>query len=160
MAYTMKIELTDMPFIYNVSDTVGPNMPNYKADVQLVQSLLKMVGYHTVGGDGMPRFPFFMLKPTGYLDRNTVDCMNAFEEFLKIKHKIFQSDANIHPSSKDGFTKGGFQYKIVHLNRAAKENQANDFRMLPFNSDTPAELKRGIMPGAPPLPKRDPSMPW
>jgi hypothetical protein len=159
MAYTMKIDLTDMPFIYNLSDTVGPNMPNYKADVQLVQCLLKIVGYYTVGGDGFPRFPFFELKPTGYLDRNTIDCMNAFEEYLKLKHKIFQSDANIHPSGKDGFTKGGFLYKIVHLNRAAKENQENDFRMLPFSS-IPPELKAGILPGAPPLPKRDPNAPW
>lgn len=159
MAYTMKVNLTDMPFIYNVSDTVGPNMPNYKADVQLIQCLLKLVGYHTIGNDGLPRFPFFKLEPTGYLDRNTSDCMHAFEEFLKLKHIIFKSDANIHPSSKDGYTKGGFLYKIVHLNRAAKENNPNDFRMLPFN-DIPAELKRGILPGAPPLPKREPWMPW
>lgn len=158
MAYTMQVSLHEMPFIYNVTNAVGLNMPNLKADVQLVQCLLQMVGYYSIRA-GLPGLPFYDLKPTGYLDADTKECLYAFEDYLRLKKLYFKSDAQIHPSSADGFTKSGVLYKIVHLNRAAKNNRGNDFRMMPFSDSTPAELKKGILPGAPPLPRRDSLMP-
>lgn len=40
MAFTMPIDLTGMPTIYNVRFPVGPGMPNQRDDVLLVQALL------------------------------------------------------------------------------------------------------------------------
>ena len=45
MAFTMPIGLTDMPTVYNVRFPVGPNMPNQRDDVMLVQALMKLANF-------------------------------------------------------------------------------------------------------------------
>ncbi len=77
MAYTMKLTtpLGRLTFIYNVSCGVGPNLPNLREDVELVQILLNYASIGMVLNGGVP---VSNLNVNGYLDeqlsRTTLFC--------------------------------------------------------------------------------------
>jgi len=45
MAQIMNLGMSDLPTIYNISYPVGPNMPNVRDDVLLIQTLMKLANF-------------------------------------------------------------------------------------------------------------------
>ena len=45
MAQIMNLGMEDLPTIYNISYPVGPNMPNVRDDVLLIQTLMKLANF-------------------------------------------------------------------------------------------------------------------
>jgi hypothetical protein len=149
MAFTMKLttplgSLGRLNYIYNVSCGVGPNLPNLREDVELVQILLNHAGIGLTLSSGVP---VGYLNINGYLDEHTRYSLQRLEKTLRMHHKVFKSDLHIHPSSHDGYTKSGEQYKIVHLNRMVQDSDdtGNRHRNLPYAAEIPAALKGALM---------------
>src|SRR5262245_39845811 len=90
----------------------------------------------------------------GIFGPQTKRMIAAFEEDRKVAGLILIADGVIESSSSDGFTGQGILYKIVHLNRSAKNADAFAYANLPFSPDTDPHLRRALQPGAvqPPRP--------
>ncbi|MGH9949833.1 MAG: peptidoglycan-binding domain-containing protein [Pyrinomonadaceae bacterium] len=150
MARTIPMSLGDLPTIYNVDFPVGPNMPNLRDDVLLVQTLMKMANF-TRNNQGLgPVEASRDIKVDGFFGPQTKRMIVAFEEDRTSSRRLLVSDGIIEPSSKDGFTGKGVLFKIVHLNRSAKFSQTFTFEYdaLPFLPTTHPLLRPSISNGA------------
>ena len=92
----------------------------------------------------------------GIFGPQTKRMITAFEANRRSAGLLLISDGVVESSSKDGFTGRGVLFKIIHLNRSAKN--ADEFRYadLPFNPETNAILRGALQPGAvrPPRPRQ------
>lgn len=148
MAYTMKLGFSDLPTIYNLTNAVGLGQVNRRDDVMLVQTLLKMAHAMILSG-GVPSGSTSTITVDGYYGPETRLCIDAYQkEQAFFYHKLITQDGIVSPSSPDGYTKKGHLYTIVHLNRSAKEREPWAYKNLPFNEETPPELRNALASGA------------
>jgi peptidoglycan hydrolase-like protein with peptidoglycan-binding domain len=156
MAFTMPIDLIGLPTIYNVRFPVGPNMPNQRDDVMLVQTLMKLANFTRFTPALGPVEASRDIAVDGIFGPQTKRMITAFEANRRSAGLLLISDGVVESSSKDGFTGRGVLFKIIHLNRSAKN--ADEFRYadLPFNPETNAILRGALQPGAvrPPRPRQ------
>ncbi|WP_338871352.1 hypothetical protein WBJ53_25165 [Spirosoma sp. SC4-14] len=145
MASTLVIQLTGLPTIYNVTYAVGLGQANRRTDVLLVQTLLKMAEVMTLSG-GLPGGSTGHIKVDGYYGPQTQGYITAFQQTMAlVEKKLISQDKIVSPSSKDGYTKSGWLYTIVHLNRAAKDRDSSAYKRIPFEPETPPELRTALM---------------
>ena len=152
MAFTMPTDLDGLPTIYNVRFPVGPNMPNVRDDVMLVQTLIKLANFTRFTPALGPVEASRDIAVDGIFGPQTKRMITAFEADRRSAGLLL-----IAESPETGFTGGGVLYKIVHLNRSAK-NAAGEFRYanLPFDPATPPILRGALQPGAVPPPRPSP----
>jgi hypothetical protein len=147
MANKMNLGFSDLPFIYNITLPVGQNMPNMRDDVMLVQILMKLANF-TRNSLGMgPIEASRNIKVDGYFGDQTKRMIGAFEIYVRERKRLIIADGVFEPSSDDGYTGKGVLYKIIHLNRFAKESSpfGNDFNNLPEDSNTPQILRQALL---------------
>ena len=147
MAYTMRLDLGDMTQVYNVSFPVGPKMPNVRDDVMLVQTLMKMANYDRLSPHG-PVERSANITVDGYFGPQTQRMIKAFEIYWRSMRKLIIADGIVEPAPKDGYTRSGMLYKILHLNRAAFVAAKWKHESLPFNDDTHPILRGTLQKGA------------
>lgn len=150
MARTQKLDFSDLPTIYNLSFPVGPNMPNVFDDVLLVQALMKMANFVRSSPGLGPVEASSKIKVDGFFGPQTKRMIKAFEADRKSAGLLLVDDGIFEPSTRDGFTGKGFLFKIIHLNRMAKNQSpfGNDYNFLPFNPATHPILRGSLAPGA------------
>ena len=111
MACTQHLGFSDLPLIYNITYPVGPNLPNVRDDVLLIQTLMKLANFTSSES----------IEVDGLFGEQTRRMIEAFEVFVREKHLWLTADCVFEPSSNDGYTPQGVIYKIIHLNRFAKQ---------------------------------------
>lgn len=146
MAHMMNLGFSDLPTIYNISFPVGQNMPNQGDDVLLVQTLMKIANF-TRNSPGMgPVEASRSIKVDGSFGPQTKRMIEAFEVYVREKHLFLVADGVFEPSSDDGYTGKGIIYKIIHLNRFAKQATpfGNDYNNLPNEPETHPILRGSL----------------
>lgn len=156
MAFTMPIDFADMPTVYNVRFPVGPNMPNQRDDVLLVQTLMKLANFTRFSPALGPVESSRNIAVDGIFGPQTKRMIAAFEANRKSERLFIIADGVVETSSKDGFTGRGILFKIIHMNRSAKNNGEFRHADLPFSSETHPILRGALQPGAvqPPRPRQ------
>lgn len=146
MAQIMKLGMEDLPTIYNISYPVGPNMPNVRDDVMLVQTLMKMANFIRYSNAIGPVESSRWITVDGYFGKQTKRMIEAFEVMIREKNLLIVSDGVFEPSSDDGYTGKGIIYKIIHLNRFAKQGSpyGNEYNQLPTNPETHPILRGSL----------------
>ncbi|WP_284310666.1 peptidoglycan-binding domain-containing protein [Labrys miyagiensis] len=149
MAYTMKINLTGMQQVYNVSYPVGLGMPNNRDDVLLVQTLMKLANFTRFTPALGPVENSASIKIDGYFGPQTKRMIKAFEDYYIGLGKLMVSDGIVESAPRDGYTHSGVLYKIIHLNRAVQEQRSDaSLKFLPFSSDTHPILRASLIKNA------------
>ncbi len=150
MARTVPSAFPDLPTIYNLTFSVGPNCANDFVDVLLVQSLMKQANFTRFTPALGPVESSRQIKVDGFFGPQTARMIKAFEADRISSRLLLVADGIFEPSRADGFTRGGVQFKIIHLNRMAKNSDAfgNAYNQLPFDPFTPPALKNALQPGA------------
>ena len=146
MAQIKNLGMEDLPTIYNISFPVGPNMPNVRDDVLLIQTLMKMANFiRYVPGMG-PVEASSQITIDGYFGKQTKRMTEAFEAMVKDSHLFVIADGVFEPSSDDGYTGKGIIYKIIHLNRFAKKRSpyGNEYNQMPENPETHPILRGAL----------------
>ena len=142
----MSLGMDDLPTIYNISYPVGPNMPNVRDDVLLIQTLMKIANFiRYVPGMG-PVESSSQITIDGYFGKQTKRMIEAFEKMVTDSHLLIIADGVFEPSSDDGYTGKGIIYKIIHLNRFAKNRSpfGNEYNQLPTNPETHPILRGSL----------------
>jgi hypothetical protein len=139
--------MSDLPTIYNISYPVGPNMPNVRDDVLLIQTLMKMANFIRYAGGLGPVEPSSKITVDGYFGKQTKRMIEAFEAMVREKNLMIVADGVFEPSSDDGYTGKGIIYKIIHLNRFAKQHSpfGNAYNQLPENPETHPILRGSLV---------------
>lgn len=150
MARTVKMDFSDLPTIYNLNFAVGPNGPNNFDDVLLVQTLMKMANFSRASPGQGPVESSTKIKIDGFFGPQTARMIKAFEADRKSAALLLVDDGVFEASSADGFTGKGVLFKIIHLNRKAKNQSpfGNEYRQLPFLPTTHPILRQKLIPGA------------
>lgn len=150
MARTVKTAFADLPTMYDLGFAVGPNGPNNFSDVLLVQTLMKMANFTRFAGGLGPVEASRNIKVDGFYGPQTDRLIRAFEANRKSARLLLVEDGVFEPSSRDGFTRSGVLFKIIHLNRMAKQQSAfaNEYNALPFAPSTHPVLRNALANGA------------
>ncbi len=144
----MQTTLTGMHQVYNVSFPVGTKMPNARDDVMLVQTLMKLANYTRFTPALGPVERSDNITVDGYFGPQTQRMIKAFEQELRLRHKLFVADGIVELATKDGFTKSDVLYKIIHLNRAVLNASGWAHQSLPFSGTTHPLLRQSLVKGA------------
>ena len=147
MAWTQSLGFSDLPTIYNISLPVGPHMPNVRDDVLLVQTLLKLANFTGNGGGNSPAEAGRSLKVDGWFGNQTKRMIEAFETHVREQHLLLIADGVLEPSSNDGYDNQGIIYKIIHLNRLAKDATlpAKEYNQIPTAPETHPLLRQSLL---------------
>jgi len=147
MAWTQPLGFSDLPTIYNISLPVGPYMPNVRDDVLLVQTLLKLANFTSNGKGKGPAEGSRSLKVDGWFGNQTKRMIEAFEARVREQHLLLIADGVLEPSSNDGYNNKGIIYKIIHLNRLAKDATlpGKDYHQIPTASETHPLLRQSLL---------------
>lgn len=147
MACTQNLGFSDLPRIYNITFPVGPNMPNARDDVLLVQMLMKLANFTSNGGGPGGSEPSSSIKVDGWFGDETRQMIEAFENYVRKQHLFLMADGLFEPSSEDGYTAKGSIHKIVHLNRFAKQGTAfgDEYNRIPTNPETDPLLRESLL---------------
>jgi hypothetical protein len=146
MACTQYIGFSDLPSIYNISLPVGPNMPNLRADVLLVQTLIKLANFTTNTKSDNSVEASSTIEVNGRFDDQTKRLIEAFEVHVRENHLLLIDNGIIEPSSSDGYTSEGVIYKIIHLNRIAKQSIPFGYlyELIPLDPTTDPLLRQSL----------------
>ena len=147
MASTMRLALSDLPTIFNLSSGVGPSRANLFEDTWVVQRLIKMANFSLFSG-GAPVAGSSLIKVDGFFGDETARMIRAFQEDRLRNGLLITRDGGIDPAASDGFTKSGLLFTIVHLNRAAKNRDQGAYINIPFESSTPPTVRSQLTRGA------------
>jgi hypothetical protein len=147
MACTQYLGFSDLPTIYNITYPVGPNMPNVRDDVLLIQTLIKLADFTRQSHDHGSVVVSSDIMVDGLFGEQTKRMIEAFETCVREKHLLLAADGVFKPSSNNGYTVQGVIYKIIHLNRFAKQNTApgNNYNQIPTNPETHPMLRQSLL---------------
>jgi hypothetical protein len=153
MAHTMRLDISDLPTIYNISSGVGPGRANGFEDTWVVQRLIKMANFSLFSG-GVPVSGSGSIKVDGIAGDETLRMIRAFQDDETRNRRLISRDGGVDPAAKEGFTGTGMLFTIVHLNRAAKKRDEGAYVNIPFDPTTPATVRAQLARGAarPPRP--------
>ena len=137
MACTQHLGFSDLPVIYNITYPVGPNLPNVRDDVLLIQTLMKFANFTSSES----------IEVDGLFGEQTRRMIEAFEVFVRERHLWLTADCVFEPSSNDGYTPQGVIYKIIHLNRFAKQSTpcGTRYHEIPNDPDTHPMLRQSLL---------------
>jgi hypothetical protein len=145
MACTHNLGFLDLPSIYNLTFPVGPNKPNVRDDVLLVQTLMKLANF--TRNNGGPVEASSTIKIDGWFGDQTKRMIEAFELHIREKHLPLIADGVFEPSSNDGYSAKGFVFKIIHLNRFAMQATrfGNEYNRIPTDPETHPILRQSLL---------------
>ena len=143
MACTQHLGFSDLPTIYNITYPVGPNMPNVRDDVLLIQTLMKLANFTRNGPDDASA----TIQIDGCFGEQTKRMIETFEIFVREKNLLLTADGVFEPSSNDGYTPQGVIYKIIHLNRLAKQAAAfgSKYSEIATDPETHPKLRQALL---------------
>lgn len=147
MACKQYLGFSDLPNIYNITFPVGPDMPNVRDDVLLVQTLMKLANFTcSYEGQGSVKRSR-SIDVDGWFGEQTQWMIEAFEIFVREKHLLLVADGVIEPASNVGYTAQGIIYKIIHLNQFARlaTRFGNEYDQIPTDPKTPPILRRSLL---------------
>lgn len=147
MAYVKIINSSrgDLPFIYNVRTAVGPNSPNQRVEVLLVQYLLKSIfsnaGVTKVGPppSGRP------LVVDGVFGPITAEAILHFQHRMKALGMPIPTDGRVDRAFPSINTPHGKQWTIMFMNMAYREARQKDHDNLPGVGDCPSEVRVALL---------------
>jgi hypothetical protein len=79
---------SDLPTIYNTTYPVGPNMPNVRDDVLLIQTLMKLANFTSKSDDHDSVEASSRIKVDGWFGEQTKRMIKAFEACVREKHLL------------------------------------------------------------------------
>ncbi len=135
---------SDLPFFWNVSKSVGPTRPNLKADVALVQAMLRKAYSSSF---------ITNLMIDGDCGPVTRAAIKKFQE----DYSVYSVGAGLEPLEKDGivtsadnfgFEGGGATYTaftIVALNFTLAKNSRNIWQNLAYDPSVPVYLRLELL---------------
>ena len=143
----MNLGFSDLPKIYNISLPVGPDMPNRRDDVLLVQTLMKMANFYRIDPERGVVESSRSLEVDGWFGPQTKRMIEAFEVHIREKHLLLIPDGVLEPSSHEGYTAKGIIYKIIHLNRFAKQAMplGEEYNRIPTDPETHPMLRQSLL---------------
>jgi hypothetical protein len=146
MACTQHLGFSDLPTIYNITYPVGPNMPNLRDDVLLIQTLMKFANFTSKNEVHSSAQASRAIEINGWFDELTKRMIEDFEVFVREKHLLITADGVFRPSSNDGYTPQGVIYKIIHLNRFAKQTSSLGckYNEIPIDPETDPLLRQSL----------------
>jgi hypothetical protein len=147
MACTQHLGFSDLPTIYNITYPVGPNMPNVRDDVLLIQTLMKLANFTSMSDDRGSVEASSSINVDGWFGEQTKRMIEAFEACVREKHLLLAADGVFEPSSNNGYTPQGVIYKIIHLNRFAKQTTAfeSKYKEIPTDPETHPMLRQTLL---------------
>lgn len=122
MAFLMKSSprRTFLPVMWNVTAAVGAGGANGLEDTWLVQYMLNMIGKSPRAMDAAIRAKFMALKVTGICDLYTIECIKAYQTYIKANNPSVTVDGRI-TSSPPGLMYGSAYYTMVLVNLSYKD---------------------------------------
>jgi hypothetical protein len=146
MACTQYLGFSDLPNIYNTTFPVGPDMPNVRDDVLLVQTLMKLANFYCSYERGSVERSR-CIDVDGWFGEQTRRMIEAFEIVVREKHLLLVADGVIEPSSDVGYTAQGLIYKIIHLNQFARQATrfGNEYDQIPTDPKTHPILRQSLL---------------
>src|SRR6266508_1202621 len=124
MACTQHLGFSDLPSIYNISYPVGPNMPNVRDDVLLIQTLMTLANFTRKSDDHGSVEASSSINVDGWFGEQTKRMIEAFEACVRGKHLLLATDGVFEPSSNNGYTPQGVIYGITrNKEKAMNKNQ-------------------------------------
>ena len=147
MAYPQYLGFSDLPKIYNLTFPVGPDMPNVRDDVLLVQTLLKLANFTCSSERDGSTERSLSIDVNGWFGEQTQRAIETFELCVREKHLLLVADGVIDPSSDVGYTTEGVIYKIIHLNRFARQatRLGNEYEQMPNDPKTHPFLRQSLL---------------
>lgn len=121
-------------------------MPNVRDDVLLVQTLLKLANFKGNGKGEAANETSCTIEVDGCFGEQTKRLIESFEACVREKHLLLTADGVIEPSSPDGYTPEGVIYKIIHLNRFARQatQSGNRYDLLPIDPGIHPGLRQSL----------------
>lgn len=142
MPEIIQIEVTDMPWYYNVTQSVGKGGVNRRLDTMLVQYLIKKAQQIKPAS---PYWPKSTLAVDGMCGAITIAYIYGFQRTRNAIHpdKPVLTDSLVNRAVNDGI-RGSISdklYTIAVLNKAWLDHFPNDFNDPAGATDMPSELK-------------------
>jgi hypothetical protein len=122
-------------------------LSNARDDVLLIQTLMKFASFTSnLEGNGLVEASR-TIEIDGYFGEQTKRMIDAFEVFVREKHLWLTADGVFEPSSNDGYTPQGVIYKIIHLNRFAKQaaSVGTRYNEIPNDPGTHPMLRQSLL---------------
>jgi len=143
MACIQYLGFSDLPSIYNITYPVGPNMPNVRDDVLLIQTLMKLANFTSNGSDEASA----PIQIDGCFGEQTKRMIETFEICVREQNLLLTADGVFEPSSNDGYTPQGVIYKIIHLNRLARQAAAfgSKYNDIATDPETHPKLRQALL---------------
>ena len=147
MACTQYLGFSDLPNIYNLTFPVGPDRPNVRDDVLLVQTLMKLANFSCGDKSHNSAETSKSIEVDGRFGEQTKRMIEAFESVVREKHLLLVADGVIVPSSNDGYTTQGVVYKIIHLNQVARlaTQFGHEYDQIPTDPKTHPILRQSLL---------------
>jgi hypothetical protein len=139
---------TDLKWIHNVSEAVGPGCWNKRDDVLLVQHALNKLLPHLeiLGADGKPITAY--LKRDGWFGPKTQAAILGYQNNVRKRGGVITADGRISPANKSGWGPlTGNQFTIVHMNRDHRNIHGSMMQDSEFPPEVILALKMNPMDG-------------
>lgn len=122
MAFLMKSapRSTILPVLWNVTSAVGASGTNALEDTWLVQYMLSMCAKSPKSMDASVRPKLLALQVTGICDEYTIECIKAYQTFMKAKIPTTTVDGRISPAPP-GLKYGSNYYTIALVNMSYRD---------------------------------------
>jgi hypothetical protein len=135
----------EMPFYYNVRESVGPNAANQRADVLLVQYLLRTI-YANAAALAIPPLPSGrVILVDGLCGSITNEAILHFQKSVKAKQQAIPTDGRVDRAYPGAKTPHGLQWTIIFMNFAFHHSRPAVHADLPAASDCPPELREALL---------------
>jgi hypothetical protein len=122
-------------------------LSNARDDVLLIQTLMKFASFTSnLESNGLVEASR-TIEIDGFFGEHTQSMIEAFEVFVRQKHLWLTADGVFEPSSNDGYTPQGVIYKIIHLNRFAKQAASfgTRYNEIPNDPNTHPMLRQSLL---------------
>lgn len=121
-------------------------MSNVRDDVLLIQTLMKLANFTSRFENHCLVEASRTIEIDGWFGEQTKRMIEAFEVFVREKHLWLIADGVFEPSSNDGYTPQGVIYKIIHLNRFAKQATScgTEYNEIPNDPNTHPMLRQSL----------------
>ncbi len=145
MAYVKVVNHPNLPFIYNVHAAVGPNSPNQRVDVLLVQHLLRVAFENATLLELKPLPSGRRILVDGVCGSITNEAILHFQKEVKAKGSKIPTDGRVDRAYPGDKTPHGLFWTIIFLNNAFRHARPGHYANLPASSDCPSEVRAALL---------------
>lgn len=145
MPYVKVLSTPKIPFVYTVHKAVGPNCPNQRADVLLVQYLLRVIYANGAVLEQPPLPSGRRILVDGLCGPITNEAILHFQQTLKAKSHPIAADGRVDRAFPGTKTPSGLQWTVIFMNFALKHAAPALHKDLPGAADCPPELRAELL---------------